>query len=195
MSDNISTENLEQALKQARKEGVTATKRGRAKMSDEEKARLESQKAEAKAERERLRAERRAQREQKRPHMAKVARAASKLPKLDTRAEEILNNVFDGLDASAISAFIVNVQHRLRAQATESAVNVKLEVGQLVTIKSGDARYIGQQAEVVEVRRIRCHVQPIGTTKRVYLLNSDVEVVDVQASGSQDNVFDIKQAI
>jgi hypothetical protein len=55
-----------------------------------------------------------------------------------------------------------------------AAVGAKLVVGQLVTIMSGNAKFVGQHATVAKVQRIRCYVDVPGVEKSVYLFTSDV---------------------
>lgn len=174
---------VKDALKQTR--SASQADQGKKKLTDEQKAAAEAEKQRAKEERLRLREEKKAQRsaERKPAHMRKVENAAARLPKL-TPDLEALAAQLGALDAAAVEAFIANVQHRLRVRATEKSTNITLINGQLVRIVSGDVRFVGQLARVTEARRIRCHVTPLGSTKKVYLLNSDVEVVSEAETGA-----------
>jgi transcription antitermination factor NusG len=175
MGDTINVTDITTALNKAQS-GEQAKKRGRAgKKSDEEKQAELQERADRKAKRDAERAEKKAQRQIKKPaHMAKVEKAASKLPGLSTEASEVLDTVFDKFDATTIAAFIANVEHRMRVQATQASVGVNLNVGDRVKIVSGAPRFLGREAEVTEARRIRVHVLPVGETKPIYLMNSDV---------------------
>ena len=178
MTKEITGSDLTAALGKARSGEESAPRVRAAKLTDEEKAARLAEKEASKARREADKLARQAAKAVKKPaHMTKVERAGSNLPGMSTETTEILNSLFDSQDASAISAFLANAQHRLRAQSTAASVGLKLEVGQLVRIVSGEPRFIGQLATVTSVRRIRCHVTPEGHDKPVYLLNSDVTPV------------------
>ena len=147
--------------------------------SDEEKAAAEAEKVAARERRNAERAQRKLDRERDRKpaHMRKVANAALRLPALAHDARVLLESLLVH-PAATIQSLIAHAEHELRARLTARSLDVKLKEKDLVRILSGDLKHIGQLARVTEVRRIRCHVQPLGTTKQVYLLNSDVEVVD-----------------
>ena len=178
MTKEITVTELSAALGKARSGEETAPRTRAAKLTDEEKAARLEEKNAKKAQRDADRLARQAAKAVKKPaHMAKVERAGSNLPGMTAETTEILNSLFNSQDASAISAFLANAQHRLRAQSTAASVGMKLEVGQMVRIVSGEPRFIGQTGTVSSVRRIRCHVTPEGHDKPVYLLNSDVVLV------------------
>lgn len=158
---------------------------GRAGRSAEERAADEQERAAAKERRGQERAARKAEREltKKPAHMQKIASAAEKLPVLGHELRALLDALLVH-PAATVQAIIAHAQHELRARLTERSLDVKLENGDLVRILSGDVKHVGQLARVTEARRIRCHVQPLGSSKRLYLLNSDVEVVSEAETGS-----------
>lgn len=184
----ISVEELGDALNATRNGDAGEKKVRAAKKTDEEKAAETLAKETKRVAREAERAANKAAKANREPaHMAKVNKAAAKLPSLTSEAEAILNEVFNQLDASAITAFIANVQHRLRAAATAASAGVKLEVGQTVRILGGDARYLGQLATVTSAQRIRVVVET-EAGKSVYLLNSDVELLAQTLNATSESV-------
>lgn len=183
----IAVTDLTEALNKARA-GQQAKKHGRTGKTDEQKAAELQEKEQRKAKREEERAAKKANKAVKpAAHMAKVEKAASKLPGLNAEASAVLESVFDKFDASTIAAFIANVEHRARVQATKASIGITLEAGDRVRIVSGAPRFLGQEAIVTEARRIRVHVQPEGSDKTVYLMNSDVELLasTVQPSATE----------
>lgn len=175
--ETLSDSELATALKRVRS-GEAVERGARRGKTPEEKAKAEADQLARKEQRRKEREQRRALRPAKVPaHMRKVERAAAKLPKMPPELQRLAEEL-GSLDAAAIQAFIANVQHSLRARMTLESVSRSLENGQLVRIVSGNPQYVGQLARVVEARRIRCHVTPVGTDRKVYLLNSDVRGVD-----------------
>lgn len=108
------------------------------------------------------------------PHMGKVERAASKLPRLSESAQKILDEVVTNFGRDSINALALHLQHRVRAAATTAALGAKLVEGQSVTIVGGDPRYLGAKGTLAKVQRIRCYVTLEGSDKQVYCFNSDV---------------------
>lgn len=121
------------------------------------------------------------------PHLAKVAKAASKLPTLDERAQLAFNEATLGLSRDMVSALALHLQHFNRARATERALTQKLTVGDSVRIVGGDSRYVGQTGTVTKAQRIRCYVSVAGAKKDIYLFSSDVEVVSTKAATGTHN--------
>jgi membrane protein involved in colicin uptake len=188
---------------------TTTEKVKKPKMSDEDKAARDAKrkadqdarKVARDAERAATKAAKDAEKAGKVAHMAKVDKAAANLPTMGETATTHYDDITSNLSSGDVTALIAHLTHYQRAQATATALSVKLEEGQMVRILSGEgssARYIGQLAKVITVQRIRCYVQPVGTNKSVYLFNSNVapvtsdEVSTVQSSSgdgeSQSNV-------
>lgn len=156
---------------------TTVTKRPR--LSDEEKASKqaakEQERAAKKAQRDADRAAKRAEREAgKSPaHMKKVSAAAAKLTPLSTAAQLLFNEAIANLPSSDLGALANHIAMFNRTKSTERALATKLEVGQQVTIVSGDPRYIGKVGTVHKAQRIRVYVSVDGFKKDAYLFTSD----------------------
>ncbi len=152
-------------------------------VTDEEKAAKQAAKdlerAAAKAARQEARAAKQLERQaaQKAPHMSKVEKAAARLPRLDTEAQEALNELTANFPAAVLGALALHLVHFNRAQATERALGQKVAVGDVVRIVSGDARYVGQTGTVTKSQRIRCYCSVEGVKKDVYLFTSDCVVI------------------
>lgn len=165
---------------------VEATETKRKRLSDEERAQRDAdrqkERDERKAKREQDRAAKKAAKEAEKankiPHMAKVDKQAKNLPALVKGAQSLVNDVLQRFDESAITSIVAHLQHELRRKATERALKVELEEGQLVRIVSADgsnSKWVGYLAHVTSAQRIRCYVQPVGTDKKVYLFSSNVK--------------------
>jgi len=165
----------------------------RVKLSPEEReakaAAVSDEKAIAKeAKRVAREAKREAKRADKAPaHMAKVLRAASKLPVLDENAATIFNEITSSFTRAQVAAMAEHLVHFNRVMATTGALGVKLEAGTSVTVIGGDSRYVGMEGVITKAQRIRCYVEIAGFKKPVYLFSSDVSVnaVAAQATGTQ----------
>jgi hypothetical protein len=171
----------------------------RVRLTDDQRAEREQNKAteraQAKAAREQLRAEKKAAKEaeraNKRPHLAKVEKAAKNLPVLASRAVSFVEEIMNKFNESDVTAIIAHLGHQLRVKATSAASTVQLEENQMVRIVSADgaaSRWIGHLAHVVKAQRIRCYVKPVGTDKEVYLYSSNVQPL------SNDEIKAIGQA-
>jgi len=115
-------------------------------------------------------------------HMAKVLKAAEKLPKLNDVAEASLAELTANLSAAQLAALALHIQHFNRVKATERALSIKIEEGMSVNIIGGDPRYIGMSGTVTKAQRIRCYVEVEGAAKDVYCFTSDVEPVSAEES-------------
>lgn len=131
-----------------------------------------------KAEREARKAAKAAEEADKRPvHMAKVARAASKLPQLSTDASDAFAALTTKLATDQIAALALHLQHHNRVAATQNALTVRMTTGTAVRIVGGDPRFIGKTGVVSKAQRIRCYVAIEGVAKPVYCFTSDVSTV------------------
>ena len=131
-----------------------------------------------KAERAARKAAKAAEDADKRPvHMAKVARAASKLPQLNTDASDAFATLTTKLATDQIAALALHLQHHNRVAATQNALAVKMTTGTAVRIVGGDPRFIGKTGVVSKAQRIRCYVAIEGVAKPVYCFTSDVNTV------------------
>jgi len=181
---NTTTEKPAKAAK-APKE-PSAPKRPR--LTEEQKAERETEKAriraEKKAAREEARAAKKAERDaSKQPaHMRKVMKAAEKLPTLGQAAMLLLNEAQANLPAAELQGLALHIQHINRVSATQRALNQTIEAGMTVRIVSGDSRFVGQTGTVAKAQRIRCYVNVEGAKKPVYLFTSDVEPVTEAAA-------------
>lgn len=111
-------------------------------------------------------------------HMKKIARAAEKLPSLESEAaQRIFNEITTNFSAAMVSAIALHLQHFNRTKATERALGQRVAAGTNVRIVGGDPRYIGMSGVVDRAQRIRCYVNVPGFKRPVYLFTSDVEVV------------------
>lgn len=162
-------------------EAPVSTKRP--KLSEEDKKARDEKRA---AERAEAKAKRDAEREAKRAakaanakpaHMSKVEKAAAKLPAMNDEAKAEFDRITCNFSAAQIAAIAEHLQHFNRTKATERALSQKLTEGSVVTIVSGDPKYIGKSGTVSKAQRIRCYCTIEGVAKPVYLYTSDVEVV------------------
>lgn len=138
---------------------------------------------ERKAEKERIKAEKLAAKNgAKAPHMSKVDRAASKLPRLSENAQQSFNELTLNLSSVELSSLAAWLQHHNRINATELALNAKVSEGQQVEIVGGDPRYVGMTGVVAKAQRIRCYVDVnMGSeTRQIYLFTSEVTPVEVE---------------
>jgi hypothetical protein len=118
-------------------------------------------------------------------HMAKIDKAAAKLPPLVGMAETTFTEIIANFSAAQVAAIALHLQHYNRLKSTELAVKSKVETGMSVKIRGGNPRFIGCVGTVVEARRIRCFVDVPGVRKPVYCFTSDVEpFVDIVATGT-----------
>lgn len=109
-------------------------------------------------------------------HMKKVQKAAEALGTLSETAQAIFGEATSSLSTAEVQALASHLQHHARVQATSAALEVKLEVGQTVTIVTGDQRYIGKEGKLTKVNRLRCYVAFDGQDKPGYFFTSDVKV-------------------
>jgi len=121
-------------------------------------------------------------------HLAKVARAAEKLPALAETAQVVFSDATSNLSRGQLAALALHINHFNRVKATERSLTSKLEAGMAVTIVGGDARFIGMTGTVDKAQRIRCYVTVPGQAKAVYLFTSDVDVAatPTAATGTAD---------
>ena len=180
-------ENIRNAqAKQALQDGDTSAegKRGRKKLSDEEKAardaQRETERAAKKAERDAARAAKKAEREaNKQPaHLKKVEKAPDRLPELSEGTQNLFNRITEGSSIAEVEALAAHLDGFVRLERTKSALSRDLKVGQAVRIVGGDPRFVGKTGTVERSQRIRCYVTVPGVSKSVYLFTSDVEPVE-----------------
>ncbi len=162
----------------------------RVRMTDEEKAAKkaikDAERAEKKTQRIATRDARRAEKLASKPvaHLAKVARAASKLPELTADAIVVFNDITTNYSREQVNAIARHLEHFNREQATKRALEQKLEAGARVRIVAGDSRYVGQEGIVFKAQRIRCYVTVEGAKKPVYLFTSEVELVTEETASA-----------
>jgi hypothetical protein len=108
-------------------------------------------------------------------HMAKIEKAAGKLPNLTDEATNVLNEVTANFSQDQVEALAQHLLHFNRLMATKRSLATQLVVGQEVTIKTG--RFAGQVGVVTKAQRIRCYVT-LGD-RELYLFNGDVESTNV----------------
>lgn len=141
-----------------------------------EKARKAAARAEAKAKKQ---AEYEASREP--AHMAKVTKAAEKLPPMDEQTQAAYNQLTEGDDSlTPAQVFVLseNLSHHVRVKQTQAALDMDLNVGDHVQVLSGDPRAVGMTGTVTKAQRIRCFVTLDENERSVYLFCSDVEVLE-----------------
>lgn len=161
-----------------------AERKPRTKLTDEQKAERtaakDAEKAQKKAAREARKAAKAAEKAaaRKPAHMAKVQRAADRLPSLSERAGSIYNEITANLSRDQVAALALHLTHFNRVMATTNALAVKIEAGMQVTIVGGDPRFVGKTGTVEKAQRIRCYVNVEGFKKPVYLFTSDVSPVE-----------------
>lgn len=165
----------------------------RPRLSDQEKAqRLAEKEADRiarKAARIHERDAKRAEKNANKPaaHLAKVEKAANRLPVLNDLAQVTVNDITTNFSRDQINAISAHLSHFNRLQATKRALEQRLEKGMQVRIVGGDSRYVGQVGEVFKAQRIRCYVTVEGAKKPIYLFTSEVELVAAaSATGTND---------
>jgi hypothetical protein len=149
----------------------------------QKKEALEAARAAAKAKRDAEREARRAAKtadagSKKSAHMKKVEKAGSKLPQLNSAAEEHFNELTTNLSRAQVAALALHLQHFNRVKATEMAAGRSYKQGQPVRIVGGDPKFIGMQGTIDSARPLRCFVNVPGVRKPVYLFTSDIEPVE-----------------
>lgn len=165
--------------------GSTAEKAPRIKLTAEEKAAhtiaKDAKRTAVKAMKDRIRTEKRAERDasKPKPHLAKVLKAAARLPTLGTKARGLFNEITVNLPAVEAASLAMHLVHFNRANATQRAIGQKLEVGQPVRVIGGDPRFIGMMGNVSRAQRIRAYVTLPGVKKDIYVFISEVEPVTV----------------
>lgn len=159
----------------------------RPRLSDAEKlerqAKRETERNARKEERAKARETKRAERDANKvpAHMAKVQKAAAKLPELNSEAQSIFGDITVNFSQHQINAIALHLAHFNRVKATERALSQKLEAGMSVRIVSGDTKFIGLEGTVIKAQRIRAYVAVEGMKKPVYVFTSDVEVISAEA--------------
>jgi hypothetical protein len=195
MSNETTTTDIDTAIAAAKarvsknsgSDASTTDKPKRKRLTDEERAQrtadYEKAKADRKAAREAKRAAKLAEYEANRKpaHMAKVNKAAEKLPTLTADAEASFNTVTGELSPADIFVLSEHLTHYVRAQRTQAALDMNLNVGDKVRVLSGNPRAVGQVGFITKAQRIRCFVQLEGSDKDIYLFSSDVEVLEAAA--------------
>ena len=149
----------------------------------QKKEALEAARAAAKAKRDAEREARRAAKtadagSKKSAHMKKVEKAGSKLPQLNSAAQEHFNELTTNLSRAQLAALALHLQHFNRVKATEMAAGRSYKQGQSVRIVGGDPKFIGMQGTIDSARPLRCFVNVPGVRKPVYLFTSDIEPVE-----------------
>ncbi|MCR4330920.1 MAG: hypothetical protein NUV49_03525 [Patescibacteria group bacterium] len=171
----------------AAKNGGTApgeSKAKRARLSTEDRAERDAKREASKAERLAARDAKRAAKQatleanRKPAHMAKVDKAAEKLPTLTEAAQAAFDSATADLTPAEVFAVAEHFKHFVRVSRTSTALDTKLNPGDQVLIKSGNARFIGVQGTVIRSQRIRCYVEVPGYDKQVYLFTSDVSLIE-----------------
>jgi len=156
----------------------------RTRLTDEERtaraAALELQRAEKKEARATKKAEKLAAYEagRKPAHLAKVQKAAEKLPAMGESSQGFFDELTSNLEAADVFSLAANLNHWVRAKQTELALSANVNTGDKVRILSGHPRFIGQTGTVSKAQRIRCLVTVEGYDKEIYLFTSDVEVTE-----------------
>lgn len=169
-------------------------KGGRSKLTPEERERRANE-AKAASEQKKLdRANKKLlkqkEREEKRKpaHMAKVQRAAERLPQLSSAAQEAVTGLFNAFPAEEITGIVAHTAHKLRVAATLTAQVVTLAEGMLVRIKDPASKFFGKLGRVSKAQRIRCYVRPLTSAKDIYLFTSNVEPVPESEASTDEGV-------
>ena len=140
------------------------------------KAAREVEKAEKAAARAAKKAAREAEKAKKVPHLAKVEKAAEKLPDITQEQQEFIKKISQ-MGNQAMSEIIAHLEHELRVKSTRESLTQDVSVGQLVKIIAGPPDYLGLVGTVSEVRKIRVMID-VGRKSPAYLFRSDVTVID-----------------
>jgi transcription antitermination factor NusG len=111
-------------------------------------------------------------------HLAKVQKAAEKLPALSVDALTAYETLVGALATNELSALVAHLALKVRIEQTKAATNTKLSIGDRVRVTAGDPKFVGLEGTVTEARRIRCFVELPGRKAPVYLFTSDVEKLE-----------------
>jgi len=117
-------------------------------------------------------------------NMSKVDAALARLPVMGDGAQICYDEATTALDNEQIAALALHLQHELRRRATESSTGAKVsfELGQTVRIVNcSDARFIGKEAVITGVHRIRVHARVEGAVNDCYLFKTDVVPVELES--------------
>jgi multidrug efflux pump subunit AcrA (membrane-fusion protein) len=185
---NENTQSIDAAINAAKagmsKPPQPTSKRRR--LTDEERAQRKTDYEQAKAERAAARAAKKAekaaelarQRAENPPHLAKVRKAAEQLPGMSEDASSMFESVTGGLSVDDIFTLGQHLAHFVRVERTKEALNANLNEGDKVLILSGHPKFVGQEATLTKVQRIRCYAQVEGSEKPIYLFTSDVRLLE-----------------
>jgi len=155
-----------------------------AKLAEREAAKAKKQ-AEKEAAKEAKRLEREAkkaakvQEETKVPHMAKIEKAAEKLPELNEQEGEVWV-LANQLDCVSLSKVMAHLELKYKALSTETSVGMKFDVGSTVQFVAGNSDRLGKIGVIVESKRIHARVIVAETEKEVACYLSDLMTVEVQ---------------
>lgn len=171
-----------QAAEAAAKDVARATKDAeRAASKKERDDKREKEKTERIAKREAAKAAKAAKPGREVPaHMAKVTAFRNTLPTPNADVEMVLKAA-EELSTGDLCILASWISVKARERATLNASSTKVSIGDKVRIISGNTKFIGKVGEVTRCQRIRLFVTVEGFSKEVYLFNSDVELLDVQA--------------
>lgn len=166
----------------------------RKRLTEEERAARDEQRASEKARRTQARLEKKAQRARDREaaraahpaHMVKVEKARAKLPVMSEGLTKSYDALTSGFSPADIDILCKHLALHVRASRTQAALKSELTVGQTVLITGGDPRYRGMTGTVSEARTIRCFVNIPSREKPVYLFISEVTPVNEVQTLSQD---------
>lgn len=173
MNDNLSKIDAVIAAAKARKIALDS---GDAPEERKSRPRLSPEiRAEKKAEIARDREARKEVKKNQVAHMAKLNKVLEKLPPMNGTTQQIFSDIVSNLSADQITAMSKHLQHYNRTKSTEKSLSSKINVGDVVNIVGGDARFLGMKGTIVESRRIRCFVEVPGCKRPVYCFTSDVE--------------------
>lgn len=124
-------------------------------------------------------------------HMSKVNKVAAQLPALSPDAQLLFtaaNNMASADINSLVSHLNISIRRRgVQAIAQGSTGPSSLKVGDRVTIRSGQPRFVGQSGVVSKVQRIRCYVRLDGRNKDDYFFIADISAGSM-SSRPQDNL-------
>lgn len=166
----------------------TGNKSKRRRLTKEEKEARAEERARDKENRRLARERAKAEREAnaKPAHMAKVEKAAKRLPDLNPETQQAFLDIRESsLSLTDIEALTAHLNHHVRFERTRAALETRVEINQVVRIIGGDVRYIGKVGVVTAAQRIRCYVNIEELDKQVYLFTSDVELLSDSNEGEE----------
>lgn len=116
-------------------------------------------------------------------HMTKVEKVAAQLPPLSSDASVLFaaaNNMSTSDITSLVAHLNIVIRRRGVVAVAQGTASPAVKPGARVSVRGGQAKFIGQSGIVTRVQRIRCYVRLDGRDKDDYFFIADVAPVGQQ---------------